>query len=55
MIPIVGIMIGFYIITRMIELKIETRNEETERFSTATIVVSVIGILILFVTGFIPS
>jgi len=55
MIPIIGIMIGFYVITRMISLL--TRKEQREEspivkvFAVITLIVTVFSIFSLFTSG----
>lgn len=49
MIPTIGIIIGFYVITKMVDI-ISNKNSSliAKAFTAPTIVVSVIGILDLF-------
>ena len=51
MIPDIGIMIGFYIVSRMLELISSSDKMLIKLMAVVTILVSVIGLLDLFLRG----
>jgi len=51
MISMIGIMIGAYIITRMVELLGGSEKKITRGLALVTLVVAILGILVLMIRG----
>lgn len=56
MIPVIGVMIGMYIITRMLQINLKGKegreNDFTKAIAWITFIIAVFGVIALVATGF---